>query len=348
MQHGFSISIHRPVAVENRRLSVLSLDGKDGNHISIFGIISKSATNFIGHKRTLPRPCKSSVGKPTIFMSNTAPIGLGLCTIFTWGGSNFLGGYASRRASPFTLSAISHLSALAFMILVASALHVPLPSRQALLWALCAGLAGGLALAVLYGSLSSGRMGLAAPVVAVLSSGIPAVVTTFREGSPSAPRLIGFALAILGVSLISQKEDKTDLKALRLAVLAGCGFAAYSLAIKQTGSGSAMWIEVHSRVAAFLVTAAITLGAGKITPLDRRAGFWAATAGLLDTIGSVAFVRASQLGRLDIVVVLSSLYPAVTVLLAMAFLRERLTRWKTLGVSAAIVALPLIAGPSSR
>jgi drug/metabolite transporter (DMT)-like permease len=205
-------------------------------------------------------------------MSNTAPIGLGLCTIFTWGGSNFLGGYASRRASPFTLSAISHLSALAFMILVASALHVPLPSRQALLWAIWAGLAGGLALAALYGSLSSGRMGLAAPVVAVLSSGIPAVVTTFHEGSPGAPRLIGFALAILGVSLISQKEDKTDLKALRLAVLAGCGFAAYSLAIKQTGSGSAMWIEVHSRVAAFLVTAAITLGAGKITPwTDARA-----------------------------------------------------------------------------
>jgi drug/metabolite transporter (DMT)-like permease len=277
-------------------------------------------------------------------MSNTAPIGLGLCTIATWGGSNFLGGYASRRASPFTLSAISHLSALAFMILVALAFHVPLPSRQALLWALCAGLAGGLALAVLYGSLSSGRMGLAAPVVAVLSSGIPAVVTTFREGSPGVPRLIGFALAILGVSLISQKENKTDLKALRLAVLAGCGFAAYSLAIKQTGSGSAMWIEVHSRVAAFLVTAGIAFGARKITPLDQRAGFWAATAGLLDTIGSVAFVRASQLGRLDIVVMLSSLYPAVTVLFAMVFLRERLTRSKTLGVSTAIVALPLISG----
>jgi len=159
-------------------------------------------------------------------MSNSAPIGLGLCTILSWGGSNFLGGYASRRADPFVLSAISHLAALALMILAASALHAPFPARRALLWAFGAGLAGGLALAILYGSLSSGRMGLAAPVVAILSSGIPAAVTMVREGSPGATRLIGFALAIFGVSLIARTEDKGDKKALALAVLAGCCFAA--------------------------------------------------------------------------------------------------------------------------
>jgi len=277
-------------------------------------------------------------------MSNDAPIGLCLCTILTWGSSNFLGGYASRRANPFVLSAVSHLAALAFMILVASAMHVPFPSRHALLWAFGAGLAGGLALAILYGSLSSGRMGLAAPVVAVLSSGIPAVVTMVREGSPGATRLIGFALAILGVSLIFRTEDKTDKKAITLAVLAGCGFAAYSLSIKQAGTGSAMWIEVHSRVAAFLVAALVALCGQKTALLEERSGLWAAAAGLLDTTGSVAFVRASQSGRLDTVVVLSSLYPVVTVLLALVFLRERLTRWKALGVCATIVALPLIAG----
>jgi len=276
-------------------------------------------------------------------MSNAAPIGLCLCTILSWGSSNFLGGYASRRANPFVLSAVSHLAALAFMILVAGALHVPFPSRHALLWAFGAGLAGGLALAILYGSLSSGRMGLAAPVVAVLSSGIPAIVTMVREGS-RATRLIGFALAILGVSLISCTEDKTDKKAITLAVLAGCGFAAYSLSIKQAGTGSAMWIEVHSRVAAFLVTALVALCGQKIGHLDQRSGFWAATAGLLDTTGSVAFVRASQSGRLDTVVVVSSLYPVVTVLLALIFLREKLTRWKAVGVCATIVALPLVAG----
>jgi len=59
-------------------------------------------------------------------------------------------------------------------------------------------------------------------------------------------------------------------------------------------------------------------------------------------LGSVAFVRASQLGRLDVAVVLSSLYPVVTVLLAIVLLKERLTFWKAIGVCAALAAIPLI------
>jgi uncharacterized membrane protein len=63
---------------------------------------------------------------------------------------------------------------------------------------------------------------------------------------------------------------------------------------------------------------------------------------LCDVSGSVAFVRATQVGRLDVAVVLSSLYPAVTVLLAIIVLKEKLTFWKSIGVCAAITALPLI------
>jgi hypothetical protein len=55
-------------------------------------------------------------------------------------------------------------------------------------------------------------MGMASPVVAVLSVGIPAIVTIVRVGSPGLPRLLGFALAILGVSLIGKTEDKTEKK----------------------------------------------------------------------------------------------------------------------------------------
>jgi uncharacterized membrane protein len=64
---------------------------------------------------------------------------------------------------------------------------------------------------------------------------------------------------------------------------------------------------------------------------------------LVDVSGSVAFVRATQLGRLDTVVVLSSLYPVVTVLLATVLLKEKLMPWKAVGVCAALIAVPLIA-----
>ena len=275
-------------------------------------------------------------------MSNSASIGFGLTTSAAWGTSNFLGGYASRGANPFLLSTISHLSALGFVFLLAKTLHAPIPSSHALIWSLLAGIAGGLALAILYGSLSSGRMGLASPVVAVFSVSIPAIVTIVREGSPGAARLIGFALAILGVSLIGRTQDRTDKKAIGMAILAGCGFAAYSLAIKQAGPGSPLWIEMHSRVAAFSVTALITVYGRKLRDFHPRSGLWAGTAGLLDVSGSVAFVRASQLGRLDVAVVLSSLYPVVTVLLAIVLLKERLTFSKAIGVSAALGAVPLI------
>ena len=275
-------------------------------------------------------------------MSNSASIGFGLTTSAAWGTSNFLGGYASRGANPFLLSTISHLSALGFVFLLAKTLHAPIPSSHALIWSLLAGIAGGLALAILYGSLSSGRMGLASPVVAVFSVSIPAIVTIVREGSPGAARLIGFALAILGVSLIGRTQDRTDKKAIGMAILAGCGFAAYSLAIKQAGPGSPLWIEMHSRFAAFSVTALITVYGRKLRDFHPRSGLWAGTAGLLDVSGSVAFVRASQLGRLDVAVVLSSLYPVVTVLLAIVLLKERLTFSKAIGVSAALGAVPLI------
>lgn len=276
-------------------------------------------------------------------MANSAWIGFSLATSAAWGSSNFLGGYASRRASPILLSAISHLSALTCLLVAARTLHTPLLSRHALIWGVLAGLVGGVALAILYGSLSTGRMGLASPVVALLSVGIPTIATIMREGSPGGLRLIGFALAILGTSLIGRTKDKTEKKTLGMAVLAGCGFAAYSLAIKKAGSGSPLWIDGASRLTALFLTAGITLYTGKLRDLHPRAGAWAAIAGLLDVTGSVAFVRASQLGRLDMVVVLSSLYPAVTVLLAISLLEERLTFLKALGVCTALMAIPLIA-----
>ena len=68
-----------------------------------------------------------------------------------------------------------------------------------------------------------------------------------------------------------------------------------------------------------------------------------AIAGCFDIIASVLFISASQRGRLDEAVVITSLYPAVTVLMARLVLKEHFSRWKFIGLLAALAAVPMIA-----
>ena len=84
-------------------------------------------------------------------------------------------------------------------------------------------------------------------------------------------------------------------------------------------------------------------GGKNCTKIDRRGITYGVIAGCLDITGSVLYIRASQTGRLDVAVVLSSLYPAITVLLARLVLHEHFTRWKALGMFAALAAVPMIA-----
>ena len=229
------------------------------------------------------------------------------------------------------------------MTALALATHAPFPSAHAVSWALLAGSAGGTALAIFYRALSSGKMGLTAPVAAVLGAGIPTAFAIFTEGLPGNLRLLGFALAVAGIWLISRSSDGTRTDGLGLAVVSGIGFAVFFMAIKQAGNGSALWIAVVSRLASFALTGVVVIATRDFGRIHRSSLLMGILAGVLDISGSVLFVKATQLGRLDTAVVLTSLYPVITVLYARVFLKEKLTRWKTVGMVAAMVAVPLIA-----
>src|ERR1700674_1924893 len=123
---------------------------------------------------------------------------LSLVAVLVWGTSDFLGGYGVKRANAFVFTAIAHASGLLLIAGCAVASRAPYPSRNAAEWALAAGLCGGAALAIFYRALASGRMGLTAPVAAVLGAAIPTVFGIFIEGVPRVVQVVGFGLAAAG------------------------------------------------------------------------------------------------------------------------------------------------------
>ena len=261
-----------------------------------------------------------------------------------WGASDFLGGVGARRANAFLFTAVVHLSGVLLMGSLALLTHAPFPGRSTVLWCMAAGSVGGISLALFYRALASGKMGLTAPVAAVLGAGIPTLVTALREGFPGYRHIVGFVVAGIGVWLISREDESGRPEGLGWAVVAGVGFATFYLCIKQAGDASPLWVAFCSRVMSFVVTGLFVVAGGYVAILQRPVWAIAVFAGCIDITGSALFVRAAQTGRLDNAVVLSSLYPAITVLLARIFLHEHFNRSKTVGMLAALAAVPLVAG----
>ncbi len=83
---------------------------------------------------------------------------------------------------------------------------------------------------------------------------------------------------------------------------------------------------------------------GKNTREGRRAGvFWAFLTGILGGVGNLAFFQALvKGGNASVVAPVTALFPMVTVLLALLFLKERLGGVQWFGLALAFVAIYLL------
>jgi drug/metabolite transporter (DMT)-like permease len=229
------------------------------------------------------------------------------------------------------------------MITLAEAGHALFPSARSVIWVLVGGISGGGSLAIFYRALAAGRMGITAPVAAVIGAAIPTVFSIATEGLPGRLPIVGFLFAGTGLWLITRSEDGSRPEGVGLAVLAGIGFAGFYLCIRQAGQASPLWIATLTRCGGLLITGLIVLLQRRFRDITPAGVRWGVLTGCIDSVGTVLFILASQSGRLDEAVVMSSLYPAITVLLARLFLKEHFTRWKFVGLVAALAAVPMIA-----
>jgi drug/metabolite transporter (DMT)-like permease len=272
-----------------------------------------------------------------------ATAAFGMAAVLSWGTSDFLGGYFTRRANAFLFTTIFNFGGLLLMATLAEARHAPFISVRSMIWVLIGGVSGSAGVAIFFRALSTGKMGLVAPVAAVLSAAIPAVVSMFTEGMPARVSIFGFILAAAGLWLITRSEDGNTPQNIGLAIAAGIGFSGFYLCIRQAGDGSVFWFATFTRIGGLAVTALVIGIQRKFRDITLAGVRGAVIAGCIDSFGTIFFVRACQSGRLDEAVVISSLYPAVTVLLARIVLKEHFTRWRFVGLLAALAAVPLIA-----
>jgi drug/metabolite transporter (DMT)-like permease len=288
---------------------------------------------------------------------------LGLTAALIWGAADFSGGMAARYLRVFWLLAISHAFSLACLLLLTGILHIPHPGNHILLMGLLSGLAGGTALLTFYHALSMGEMGMTAALTGLLTAALPVVYTLATIGSPSRRQLAGFALAAPAIWLISSQPSKEKIerarerKRLLLAVVSGVGFGGFLIFLHKANGGGLLWPLAASRVGS------LTLAVGGAL-LFSRGQFLAGNSGaritrnrrqqwqigialtllasICDTSGNFFFIAATRTGRLDVAAVLSSLYPASTILLAIWLLKERTTPRQAVGMVAALAAVALI------
>lgn len=269
-------------------------------------------------------------------------VAYGVASAATWGAGDFSGGLASRRMDVFRVVLASQALGLVLLAAFALAGQEQAPLFADLAWGAAAGLSGGIGVASLYAALATGRMGIAAPVTAVVASIVPVTVGIATQGAPGPLAFAGFSLALVGIWLVSRPTgEKGSRRALGLAIVAGAGFGGFLVLIHQ--ADGILWPLVSARGASALLMLAIVLRRPVATTDARPARTLVLLAGVLDTAGNLFFVLAATVGRLDAAAVLSGLYPAMTVLLARFLLQERLTLHQLAGLGVMLASIVLIA-----
>ncbi len=274
-----------------------------------------------------------------------------LMAALAWGCGDFTGGIATKKTpSHYFVLSLSALSGALLLFLLAVLRQESFPSSVSLFWAAAAGAWGTIGLGFLYRGLSQGSAAVIAPISAVVSAAIPVIYHIVLSGvPPTLMRQVGIACAIMGIWLLAPgsentstiKHNFTDRKPIFMGIFSGIGFGGFYIFLSLIEPGSIFIPLVVARGSAFIVSGLIFLYLGEFIPGKITLG-WAILAGLIDGLGNLFFLLAKNLLRLDLAVVLSSLYPAITVILASVLLKQNVRNRQKLGVILCLFSIGMI------
>jgi drug/metabolite transporter (DMT)-like permease len=272
-------------------------------------------------------------------------IALALGTAVMYGVSDFLGGLLSRHASVWAVALVTQISTTVFVGAAALFLVAGEPTPVDFLWGAVAGVGVGVGTGALYQGLSTGRMGVVAPISAVGAAILPVMVGLLTGERPSVLTWVGIACAMPAIWLVSAAPDPgaRGLAGVREGLVAGVGFGVMFAALGQVPEEAGL-VPLAVAEAASVPTVILMAVALRRPWSPGGPRLWGATAvSAFAAGGSILFLFATQSGLLAVASVLSSLYPAVTVLMAAVLLRERIGRMQAMGLILALLAVSLVA-----
>ncbi len=274
---------------------------------------------------------------------------LSLCAALAYGAGDFMGGLMTKRNDVFRVAFISQIFSVVPLVIAFLVFNDASYSGNALRWGVAAGVAGAAGILFLYRGLAIGRMSVVAPITAVLAAAVPVLFGLLAGERPGPRSLAGVALALVAIALISSVPDDPAPDAgprrsgIAEALGSGFAFGAFFILLDGAGDETGLWPLVAMKVTSIAVVA-IALVARR-SPLRPATGTFTGivSAGVLSSLADALYFLSTRYGLLTIVAVITSLYPAMTVLLARVWLKETFAGIQRVGLALAGAAIALIA-----
>lgn len=265
---------------------------------------------------------------------------LALASAAVWGAADFLGGFASRKATARSVAFLATLCGLVAAALVWVVVGGTWSSSAAVYGGL-AGIAGIIGLVLFFDAMATGTFQLVSPIAAVTTALIPVVVGIALGDRPSGAAMVGLAVTLPAIWLLTggttTRPSHGEKGPLTKAVVAGLAFGVFFVLLAQTPDGAGAVPLVTAKGSATLALLLLALARREpALPAERRAV--AAGSGVLDMAANGLFLIATRTGQLAVVGALAALFPLSNALLARAFLGERLTRLQIVGFAGAVAA----------
>ncbi len=263
-------------------------------------------------------------------------------------GNNLPGSTGEARPMSRALGVTVVSQILGLPVLVVGVVLLPgVLHTSDLAWGAGAGAAGTFGIVLLYRSLSTGAMAVAAPITAVTGALVPMIFGLLVERLPSTVALTGASCAVIAIALVSlgpaHSGGRVTPRVVGLALASGGMFGIFFVLLAQTHDDSGMWPLVAARALSVPLGLVLVALAGASLRMPRAIVGWVAFAGIGDIAANATYLLAIRAGLLTLVAPIVALYPVSTVLLALALDKERVRPIQIAGLALAAAALVLTA-----